>query len=300
RFVQRTLLIPFNEYKHQKLGVIGKLMFSHTLTTEMGPKASALFPQFLELEEVIKLKNIENDPLMKGLEKTLLGKELFHVSDLRSDKNYALMMFFTGKILQRAGLKDESILGMCEFFLDKHLQPFLHAGKKEKVKTKIKESSDKELMERLFQMVINACTKDEGDMYQKKSPSCNCLSLSTSNVNRITGSPFTEGELKRIPGLVLKYELGCQKAESTVKKRLFTGRIKDDGNKEYINCIHLRTELFSNNANMKAKYGINSDSTNNDEATSNQISEEQEQGEEGALKRISEETDDGNEAGEGN
>lgn len=104
-------------------------------------------------------------------------------------------------------------------------------------------------------------------MYQKKSPSCNCLSLSTSNVNRITGSPFTEGELKRIPGLVLKYELGCQKAESTVKKRLFTGRIKDDGNKEYINCIHLRTELFSNNENMKAKYGINSDSTNNDEAT---------------------------------
>uniref|UniRef100_A0A7M5VBT3 Uncharacterized protein n=2 Tax=Clytia hemisphaerica TaxID=252671 RepID=A0A7M5VBT3_9CNID len=54
RFVQRTLLIPFNEYEHQKLGVIGKLMFSHTLTTEMGPKASALFPQFLELEEVIK------------------------------------------------------------------------------------------------------------------------------------------------------------------------------------------------------------------------------------------------------
>lgn len=98
RFVQRTLLIPFNEYERQKLGVIGKLMFSHTLTTEMGPKASALFPQFLELEEVIKMKNVEKDPLMKGLEKTLLGKELFHVSDLRSDKNYALMMFFTGKV----------------------------------------------------------------------------------------------------------------------------------------------------------------------------------------------------------
>ncbi|XP_066931328.1 uncharacterized protein [Clytia hemisphaerica] len=239
RFVTRVNFIPFLKLKRKRQTPLEKLKFAKQLTTLIQPEASSVFLKYLELEPVIE--SALEDDLMISINEKLTSQSIFKADDSRSDQNYALLFFFTGKILERAGFQKAEILNIITIFMEKHLSPFLNGSDKpteEVVK-------DDALVQEMLVLIKQASTLNESRKFQKrcsksKNKDCNenCLVVSLSKINALVNGKFTDAKIRRVIKLIPTKNLGC------CGKKFFTGDLNASGNKEELNCIHIKLSVF--------------------------------------------------------